>query len=173
MTFGRRIYTPPAPAPLRPLERAPNYASAAGMSTPVPKEPRLENPHLLLMARNVRRPCLLRVPGVCMAAGPDLPMWCCACHGNSSIYGKGGHIKAHDFFTVWGCATCHTWLDTTAKASGEDRQQAFAEALPRQIDQWAIIEAGPWSRKDRDAARWALEQLSARGFFIPWRIGKF
>ena len=37
MTFGRRIYTPPPPAPLRPLERAPNYASAAGMSAAIIK----------------------------------------------------------------------------------------------------------------------------------------
>ncbi len=165
MTFGRRIYTPPAPAPLRPLERAPNYASAAGMSTPVPKEPRLENPYLLEMAREVPRPCLLSVPGVCIAGSITVPVACCACHGNSSIYGKGGHKKAHDFFSVWGCHACHTWLDTTAKASGDDRQAAFAIALDRQINEWLIISLEPaTTQRDYDAVTWALHHLIERGY---------
>ena len=128
-----------------------------------PKNPRLENPHLLLMARREPRPCLLAVPGVCRA-GFSL-VSCCACHGNGSRFNKGGRMKAHDFFSVWGCDRCHTWLDESYSATGEERQGAFLSALVRQIEHWAMIACGAsTNHKDRDAARWALDHLSALGY---------
>jgi hypothetical protein len=127
-----------------------------------PKQPRLENPHLLLMAREVRRPCLIRSPQCC-ASG--YAVQCCACHGNSSRYGKGRGIKAHDFFSVWGCARCHTWLDESYTASGQERQQAFEAALDRQITEWVIIALDPsTSKKDYEAVSWAINNLTERGY---------
>jgi hypothetical protein len=142
------------------------------------KEPRLENPHLLLMARSELRPCLLQVPGVCTHA-PGAEVWCCACHGNAAEYNKGLGMKAHDFFSVWGCARAHNWLDSSYVASGEERQQAFREALPRQIVQWAkMLEPFACGAKDRKACEWALQHLFERGYarvehglylpFTPW-----
>jgi hypothetical protein len=34
-----------------------------------------------------------------------------AAHSNMLIHGKGKGIKAHDCFTAWLCAACHSWLD--------------------------------------------------------------
>lgn len=139
-----------------------------------PKQPRLENPHLLLMARRELRPCLLGIPGVCPTEHHrSIAVQCCACHGNSSIFNKGGHIKAHDFFTVWGCARCHTWLDESYTASGDERQKAFLAALELQIDEWVILALEPMTtQKDCDAVTWALEHLSERGYakITPERI---
>ena len=53
------------------------------------------------------QPCYLAIPGVCRGdIATVVP-----CHANSSRYGKGMGIKAHDKFTVPGCMHCHQWLD--------------------------------------------------------------
>lgn len=128
-----------------------------------PKNPRLENPHLLLMARREERPCLLSVPGLC-TAGYSL-VACCACHGNGHEFNKGRNLKAHDFFSVWGCARCHNWLDSSYIASGQERHERFLFALARQIEQWAMIANGATRKpKDREAAEWALTHLIERGY---------
>jgi hypothetical protein len=130
-----------------------------------PKNPRQENPHLLLMARNEQRPCLIQAPGLCVSRGAAV--WCCACHGNSSLFNKGGQFKAHDFFTVWGCARCHGWMDASYTASGYERQQAFLRALAHQVRCYAeMIEFGAESKKNRAAARWALDGLIAEGYAV-------
>lgn len=129
------------------------------------KDPRLENPHLLRMARCETRPCLLRVPDVCRAGASSVP--CCACHGNSHEFGKGRGYKAHDFFSVWGCARCHRWLDESYSATGEERYMAFRTALVRQITAWAEIARAPTANpRDVDATRWALDHLVARGYAV-------
>jgi hypothetical protein len=137
------------------------------------KEPRLENPNLLLLARNQLRPCLLQVPGICTHR-PGAYVQCCACHGNSSIYGKGSRIKAHDFFSVWGCARGHTWLDESYTASGAERQQAFRYALVRQIAEWSKLLEDPLTGpKDRASCLWALEHLAQRGYSMCNTAGVF
>lgn len=148
---------------LKPL-RAGTYAGTT-TGVAMPKEPRLENPHLLLMARNQPRPCLLRVPGLCLADGRVTS--CCACHGNAGEWNKAGAMKAHDFFSVWGCARCHSWLDASYSASGEERDQAFRRALALQIVHWDVIASYPTGkRKDVEAAHWALQHLVERGYAI-------
>jgi hypothetical protein len=129
----------------------------------IPKNPRLEKPHLLLMARAVPRPCLLRVPGVCASGLHDTS--CCACHGNGHEWNKGARIKAHDFFSVWGCARCHNWLDSSHVADYCQRDDAFRVALSRQIVEWAKIAASSTAKPaDRNAATWAIEHLITRGY---------
>lgn len=130
-----------------------------------PKNPRQENPHLLLMARNEPRPCLIQAPGMCVSRGALVS--CCACHGNSSLFNKAGAMKAHDFFTVWGCARCHNWLDSSYTASGYERQQAFMAALVRQVREYAsMIEFRTEGAKNLKAARWALDGLIAEGYAV-------
>jgi hypothetical protein len=132
------------------------------------KDPRIEIPRLLLLARNQKRPCLLGIPGMCRTPGYDTDTNCCACHGNSEEYGKGRGNKAHDFFSVWGCSWCHTWLDSSYSASGEDRARAFREALDRQIILWGTLVTNPSTRpKDRDPITLALDHLIDRGYAAP------
>lgn len=112
-----------------------------------PKSPRQENKALLAMARD--QLCLLRV-GPCSPTDTTV-----ACHSNWSEHGKGGHIKAHDFWTVWGCARCHSALDGSYAMDKDAKKAAFMAAHERQIVAWKqIAETG--SPKDKKTALWAL-----------------
>jgi len=123
---------------------------------PTPKTVARRNPHLLAMARGQR--CLLRVPGVCNG-DPETTV---ACHSNLSIHEKGGHRKADDCYSVWGCARCHTWLDSSYSATGAARSQRFMAAHLRQVMEWRRIASSPdIPEADRRAAAWALDQLNA------------
>lgn len=129
------------------------------------KEPRIEIPRLLELARNQPRPCMLNVPGQCRLPGRRSQGGCVACHGNLAEFNKGRGVKAHDFFSVWGCPWCHTWLDESYVASGAEREETFRIALTHQIDQWGLLAADPLVRpKDRDPIRQALQELAARGY---------
>lgn len=162
--FARPAYTAPPPAPVRPLGRVPNYTRVEYSGGGLPKEPRIEIPHLMLMARRPQQICLLRVPGVCPYPGM-LRDDCCACHGNSSIYGKGLGRKADDYFIVRGCAHCHTWLDTSFSSTNEDRQQAFLFGLDRQVIEWRyLLTCADTPAKDREAVALALEHLRVKGY---------
>lgn len=100
--------------------------------------------------------CLLRVPGVC--CGDDSTV--VACHSNLGRHGKGRGLKAHDCFTVWGCHTCHAWLDQ-GKSSAQEREDAFEVAHKRQVEEWAWIAANPCARpRYAEAARRALQALN-------------
>ena len=87
------------------------------------------DPSLLKMARGMH--CLLQIPGIC-GRNPDTTV---ACHSNQLAHGKGRAIKAHDYMSVWGCATCHTWLDQ-GPALKAKKVQAFDAAHTRQIQAW-------------------------------------
>lgn len=104
------------------------------------------------------RPCLLLVPGICNHR-TDTTV---ACHSNWSAHGgKGGHRKADDTYTVWGCAACHYWLDF-GKAPARVKESAFMAAHARQVLAWRLIamdSAEP--PRFRAAARRALEHLNA------------
>jgi hypothetical protein len=119
-----------------------------------PKTPRKENPALLKMAQG--KPCLLQVQ--CNGSPSDTTI---AAHGNSAKYGKGMGRKADDCYTVWSCAKCHTWLDSSYNATGEERQAAFEAAHKRQVKEWTKMANGESLQvyAERIAARWALEQL--------------
>lgn len=102
-----------------------------------------------------RQRCLLQVPGVC--CGDEATV--VACHSNQGAHGKGKGIKAHDCYTVWGCHSCHVWLDQ-GPAPQDAKEQAFSDALDRQIIEWRDIAMNPAARpRNIVAARRALQAL--------------
>jgi hypothetical protein len=115
------------------------------------------NPALLKMAQG--KPCLLQVR--CDGSPSDTTV---AAHSNSQKHGKGMGRKADDQYTVWACARCHTWLDSSYSATGEERQAAFEAGHKRQVKEWQKMLNVPMScmvTSERNAAQWALEQLEA------------
>lgn len=100
-------------------------------------------------------PCLLKVPGVCNRDTATTV----ACHSDWAEHGKAGARRADDCYSVWGCYSCHTWLDQ-GSADAEVKRSAFDAAFLLQVDWWSRI-AADRSRRDSDrrAAGWALEQL--------------
>lgn len=110
------------------------------------------NARLLALAKG--RHCMLRVPNVCR----DEVDTVVACHGNSSAYGKAIGRKADDHYSVWGCARCHTWLDSSYCTSGKERQKYFQQALSRQLIAWGAIARNDGEKaRDQAAALWALD----------------
>ncbi|MCZ2496419.1 DUF1364 family protein [Xylophilus sp. Kf1] len=121
-----------------------------------PKTVARRNPHLLAMARG--RACLLQVPGICNGDRETTV----ACHSNLTEHEKGGHRKADDCYSVWGCARCHTWLDSSYAATGAEREAAFMAAHLRQVNVWRLLVAlQTIPEADRRAAQWALDNLNA------------
>lgn len=119
----------------------------------LPKTQREENPHYRAMARD--KDCQLRVPRVCCFDRSTTVL------AHSNWHDKGGARKASDFWGVWGCFTCHSWLDS-GKASGEEKRAAFDAALARmekELEKIVAYQMG--DPKDRDAAWWALERIRA------------
>lgn len=142
-------------APVRPLERPVNLADCSGMAQPMAKPEPQRNAYLLSMARG--RPCLLRTR-VCNFDNSTTV----AAHSNLLAHGKGRGRKADDCYTVWACARCHTWLDSSYDAEFAEKEEAFMRALLAQADEWkAIAGSTASSPKDRAAAQWALQRLQA------------
>lgn len=159
--FARPQFVSAPASPIRPLARPANYASVPYTDGGRPKDPRIELPHLLEMARRPGQTCLLSAP-VCPGGLRDDT---CACHGNSALFGKGMGQKAHDFFTVRGCARCHTWLDTSYNATRDARQLVFRRGLLLQADEWLALS---WDSSapvpERREAALAIAYLRAKGF---------
>jgi hypothetical protein len=110
---------------------------------------------LLDMARGRR--CLLLVPACCN----HRPGTTVACHSNLSMHGKGKSRKADDCYSVWGCAACHAWLDTSGAPAAQKRI-TFMRAHAEQVLAWREIATSPAEpERFRSAARRALEQLGA------------
>jgi len=123
--------------------------------TPRPKTEAHRNPALLAMARG--RPCLLRVAGVCSGRSESTV----ACHSNKAAHGKGGARKADDEYSVWGCFSCHGWLDQ-GKAPGHTKDMVFMRAHADQVLEWRRISQNPAEKqRDRVAALWAIQNLKA------------
>lgn len=157
MTFARRTYErKPQPA-YAPMQRTGTYATG-DMGNPIsdPKPEQHRNPHLLSMARGM--PCTLEVPGICNRD----PATVVAAHSNLSVHGKGGARKADDQYHVHACSGCHRWLDQGG-AAAEIKACAFMQAHLWMVDIWRGIVAGfiDSTPKDRAAAQWALDRLSA------------
>lgn len=128
-------------------------AKAQEAALPIPKEPRLENRHLLSMAKGEQ--CLLRVRDVCNGDSETVV----ACHSNKSAHGKALGMKAHDFYSVWGCSACHRWLDQ-GQVVQHVKEYIFMRAHALQVQAWRTIADDPREpAKDRAAARWAVEQF--------------
>lgn len=145
------VHLPPTPA--KRLERPVVYATGCDTPQPMAKPEPQRNPHLLSMARG--RPCLLRTR-VCNFDNSTTV----AAHSNLLAHGKGRGRKADDCYTVWACARCHTWLDSSYDAEFAEKEEAFMRALVAHADEWkAIAGSAVSSPKDRTAALWALQRL--------------
>lgn len=160
--FARKEYTPAPAAPLRPLEREPNYTTKPHTDGGRPKQPRIEIPHLMLMARRPQQICLLRVPGVC--PGAMLRDDCCHAHMNGAEFNKGLGMKAHDFFGVRACSRCHAWLDSSYRATREARIAMARAGLDRQVIEWRARLMQPCPHADWAAMHKALAELRKRGY---------
>lgn len=123
-------------------------------SGPVPKTARYKDKALTDMAQG--RPCLLMVTAICNRD----PATTVACHSNWEGHGgKGGHRKADDTYSVWGCTACHYWLDF-GKASGEAKQEKFMQSHANQVLAWRLVAMDSREpERFRRAARRGLEHL--------------
>ena len=99
--------------------------------------------------------CLLQVPNFCTGGSSTIV----ACHSNEGVNGKGKGIKASDADTVWGCHSCHTWLDQ-GTASKEEKTTLYYQAYAQQVVEWLKIARSislkPWKV---EAARNVLKHL--------------
>jgi len=145
------VHMPPPPA--KRLERPVVLADCSTMQQPQAKSEPQRNAHLLTMARG--RPCLLRTRVCNFDTSTTV-----AAHSNLLQHGKGRGRKADDCYTVWACARCHTWLDSSYDAEFAEKEEAFMRALVAQAEEWkAIAGSTASSPKDRTAAQWALKRL--------------
>jgi hypothetical protein len=80
------------------------------------------NRALLDLAKGM--PCKLQVPDVCCGDAATVV----ACHSNQSRHGKAGWLKAHDWATAWGCATCHAYIDQNQTGATYEEKVALWEA---------------------------------------------
>lgn len=119
------------------------------------KDPRQRSAPLLALAKGAD--CLLLSP----FNGTHDTSTVVAAHANWKDYGKAKSKKAHDFFTVTACHTCHTWLDQ--ETGDQDLKKAtFEAAMVRQIKEWQQMVARVSIRPaKREAAQWALDGLAA------------
>jgi hypothetical protein len=105
------------------------------------------------MARD--KECQLIVPGVCSFDRSTVVL------AHSNWHDKGAHRKASDFWGVWGCYACHTWLDQGAALKAQ-KQFAFDRGLIRMASELEKIVADDGQKaRDREAAAWALERIKA------------
>jgi hypothetical protein len=152
--FGER---PPRVKPLaQPLTRPVRYAAPSNEEVfAMPRSEAHRNRALLDLARGM--PCLLQVDRVCNG-DRDTTV---AAHSNLLRHGKGGARKADDEYSVWACARCHGWLDSSYSAGYDEKVAAFEFAHVRQVAVWRKI-AGDAGRpaRERDAAAWALKLLA-------------
>lgn len=116
-----------------------------------------DNPYLLRMAEG--RHCLMRVPQVCN----DDQRTVVAAHSNEIARNKGKAFKADDDYSVWACARCHTWYDSSMNATRTERQMFFRYAIDRQLIAWRSVAADPRERRAfREAAQQALDRHAKR-----------
>lgn len=143
----RVMPTPSAAFRLPALLRAPPLVR----EKPVPQR----NPFLLSMARGER--CVLRVPGVCN----DDSSTVVACHSNLGEHAKAGARKADDQWHVWGCSSCHSWLDQ-GRAPYAVKRDAFMAGHQWMVRIWRDIVAGmqPATPREKAAAQWALDRVT-------------
>lgn len=72
-------------------------------------------------------PCYLLLPGIYTHD----PATVVPCHSNQQQHGKGMGIKAHDEFTVPGCAACHLELDQGNRFTREQKFAFWNDAFVR------------------------------------------
>jgi hypothetical protein len=117
----------------------------------LPKTEREENAHYRAMARD--KDCQLLIPGVCNFDRSTVVL------AHSNWHDKGAGRKASDFWGVWGCYSCHAWLDQGG-APGSVKQVHFAFGLKRMKGELQkIVDDPAQKQRDREAAQWALDRL--------------
>jgi len=125
--FARKVYEPPAQAPLRAIERPPAYADASGHADPVGKECALQHQGYMNLVRAM--PCAR------CGMSPRSEF----CHADQ---GKGMGIKT-DCRRGWpGCHDCHFFIGSTGTLSKMTRralEDAYAHAARKKI-----LSAGLW-----------------------------
>lgn len=153
--FKRTPYKrPPVPPPRR-LERPCVQAVISTTAVAIPRQPRLENPHLRDMAKKYG--CNLRMTSMCRGQDTSTTV---LCHSNWAEHGKGKGMKAHDFYAVYGCAVCHDALDSGRQYDNDEKKRFFRLGMDRQIELYReIIDSKTAKPKDRAAALWALEHM--------------
>lgn len=135
---------------IKPLHRG---TYTGGTLAAAPKTIAHRNQRLLDLARG--KPCLLCIEGVCCGDSATVV----ACHSGSSKHGKAGARKADDQYSVWGCATCHRWLDE-GPGHGWIGELAFESAHARQVAEWSrMVGNMAVPPADRRAIHWALALL--------------
>jgi hypothetical protein len=116
----------------------------------IPKTAREENPHFRSMARD--KDCQLLIPGVCSFDRSTVVL------AHSNWHDKGAGRKASDYWGVWACYACHTWLDQ-GKALEAQKKAAFSAGLKRmQVELQKIADDPLQKPRDRESARWALDR---------------
>lgn len=89
------------------------------------------------------QPCYLAIPGVCIGGRETVP-----CHSNQGEkHGKGMGIKAHDIYTVPGCAACHHMIDQHMRFTKAEKFAFWDAAFAR----WESVRAKLMSSKVVDA----------------------
>lgn len=84
-----------------------------------------EDKHLMDLCRG--QCCYLRLPGVvCTPIETTVP-----CHSNQQAHGKGGGLKAHNRYTVPGCAACHRELDQGMRFTKAEKFGFWDDAYER------------------------------------------
>ena len=117
----------------------------------IPKTVREENAHYRAMARD--KACQLLIPGVCNFDPATVVL------AHSNWHDKGAHRKASDFYGVWGCFACHSWLDQGG-ADGDVKRAMFDLGMKRmECALGELIQDGTTKPRDRAAAVWALDRI--------------
>jgi hypothetical protein len=86
---------------------------------------------------NFRSPKLLKAfkyAPICFSCEKDNDGTVVAAHANSSIYGKGMGLKAHDWAVAAMCSQCHHEIDQGAKLLKEAREQKWLSAHIKTIE---------------------------------------
>ena len=113
------------------------------------------DPNLLKLAKGEK--CLLQIATDCLG---DEGSTTVAAHSNFMEHGKAKGLKAEDCYSVWSCYKCHTIFDQGTTLSKREKENAFGDAMLRQVEEWRKIGVSaalkPWKV---EAARNALEHL--------------
>lgn len=124
--FTRKVYTPPPPAPLRPVERRSTYAGAVTLQLVPKEEPRQHHGYMNLVRAMA-----------CMHCGK--PPRSDFAHADQ---GKGIGIKTDCRRGFPLCRACHHLIGSTGQLGREERRRIEAEYASRTRAQ--ILADGNW-----------------------------
>lgn len=111
--------------------------------------------NLLKLAKGEK--CLLQIVDDCLGNEGSTTV---AAHSNFGVHGKGKGLKAEDCFTVWACYKCHSIFDQGGVLSKKEKEDAFGDAMLRQVQEWEKIATTPTLKPWKvEAAKNALEYL--------------